>query len=146
MMKRSSVLGVVAALLAALSFAATPARAETRLAADRPAKLPPAADKKDVTYAGDINPIFEKSCFRCHAAGKPRADLRLDTLELALKGSEDGKVIKPGNSAESVLVLNVAHLGKRDKFMPPPKNKANIAPLTAEQVSLIRAWIDQGAK
>jgi len=30
--------------------------------------------------------------------------------------------------------------------MPPPKNKAHIQPLTAEQVGLIRAWIDQGAK
>jgi hypothetical protein len=30
--------------------------------------------------------------------------------------------------------------------MPPPRNKANIAPLTKEQIGLIRAWIDQGAK
>ena len=137
---------MAAALVAALASSQNTARAQTPLAAEGPAKLPPAADKKDVTYAGDIKPIFEKSCFRCHAAGKPKANLRLDTLELTLKGSEDGKVVKPGNSAESILVLNVAHLGKRDKFMPPPRNKANIGPLTTEQVSLIRAWIDQGAK
>jgi hypothetical protein len=30
--------------------------------------------------------------------------------------------------------------------MPPPKNKGNIPPLTPEQIGLIRAWIDQGAK
>ncbi len=30
--------------------------------------------------------------------------------------------------------------------MPPPDNKAGIAQLTKEQVGLIRAWIDQGAK
>ena len=30
--------------------------------------------------------------------------------------------------------------------MPPLKNKAGIGPLTAEQIGLLRAWIDQGAK
>jgi hypothetical protein len=30
--------------------------------------------------------------------------------------------------------------------MPPAHNKANIGPLTPEQIGLIRAWIDQGAK
>jgi hypothetical protein len=30
--------------------------------------------------------------------------------------------------------------------MPPPGNKAGIPRLTPEQVGLIRAWIDQGAK
>jgi len=30
--------------------------------------------------------------------------------------------------------------------MPPLKNKAGIKPLTPEQIGLIRAWIDQGAK
>jgi hypothetical protein len=30
--------------------------------------------------------------------------------------------------------------------MPPPKNKANLPPLTSDQIGLIRAWIDQGAK
>jgi uncharacterized membrane protein len=37
-------------------------------------------------------------------------------------------------------------VGDEDDFMPPPNNKANIAQLTKEQVALIRAWIDQGAK
>lgn len=146
MTTKTSVLCLAATLALSFSLSQNPAAAQTKLAAEDLAKLPAAADQKGVTYATDIRPIFEKSCFRCHAAGKPKANLRLDTLELTLKGSEDGKVLKPGNSAESVLVHNVAHLGKRDKYMPPPRNKANIPPLTTEQVALIRAWIDQGAK
>jgi mono/diheme cytochrome c family protein len=109
-------------------------------------KLPPASDQKGVTYAKDIKPIFEKSCVKCHGAEKPKAKLRLDTIEGALKGSENGKVIEPGKSADSVLVHNVAHLGNEDDFMPPPDNKAKIPPLTKDQIGLIRAWIDQGAK
>ena len=109
-------------------------------------KLPPASDKKGVTYAGDIKAIFDKSCIKCHGAEKAKAKLRLDSLAAALKGSEEGKVIEPGKSAESVLVHNVAHAGDEDNWMPPPDNKAKIPPLTAGQIGLIRAWIDQGAK
>jgi hypothetical protein len=124
----------------------------TCIAAEKPkaavdvSKLPPVSDKKDVTYATDIKPIVDKSCVTCHGPEKAKGKLRLDSLEAVLKGGEDGKVIEPGNSPASVLVQNVAHLGDPDDYMPPPKNKAGIQPLTPGQIGLIRAWIDQGAK
>jgi hypothetical protein len=109
-------------------------------------KIPAASNKKGVTFAADIKPIFDKSCVKCHGAEKQKAKLRLDSLEAALKGGADGKVIEVGNSAGSILVHNVAHVGEEDMFMPPPDNKDKIPPLTKDQVGLIRAWIDQGAK
>ena len=109
-------------------------------------KLPPASDKKGVTYASDIKPILDKSCVKCHGAEKPKAKLRLDSLAGALKGSENGKVIEPGKSADSILVHNIAQIGDEDEWMPPKDNKAKIPPLTKDQIGLIRAWIDQGAK
>lgn len=111
-------------------------------------KLPPASTKEGVTYEKDIQPIFEQSCFRCHSskAEKVKGKLKLDTLADALKGGDNGKDIIPGKSAESPLVAAVAHAGDEDDFMPPPKNKAGIKALTADQIGLIRAWIDQGAK
>lgn len=109
-------------------------------------KLPPAATKQGVTYASDIKAIFEKSCVKCHNAEKPKAKLNLTTLADALKGGADGKVIEPGKSSMSILVGSVARIGEEDDWMPPKDNKAKIGPLTTEQVGLIRAWIDQGAK
>ncbi len=109
-------------------------------------KLPPGSSQKGVTYAKDIKPIFDKSCIRCHGAERPKAGLRLDGLETALKGTKDAKVIQPGKSVESLLVHAIAQLGPEDGWMPPVGNKAGISPLTKEQVGLIRAWIDQGAK
>jgi mono/diheme cytochrome c family protein len=109
-------------------------------------KLPAASDQKDVAYAKEIKPIFDKSCVSCHGPEKSKGKLRLDTLPGVLKGGEDGKVVEAGDSAASVLVHNIAHLGDPDDYMPPPKNKAGIPPLTPEQIGLIRAWIDQGAK
>jgi mono/diheme cytochrome c family protein len=127
-------------LLAALGLALTAAAADT-------GPLPPASTKTGLTYAADIKPIFETSCVKCHSGDKPKARLKLDTLENALKGSKDGKVITPGNSANSFMVKCVAHVtSDHDSWMPPAHNKANIGPLTPEQIGLIRAWIDQGAK
>lgn len=105
-------------------------------------KLPPASDKKDITFAKDIKPIFEKSCFKCHGEEKQKGELRLDSAEAALKGGENGPNIIKGKSAESTLVHAVARLDE-DAAMPPD-GKGD--PLTKEQIGLIRAWIDQGAK
>jgi len=113
-----------------------------------PKLLPPPSDKQGVTYAADIQPIFAKSCYPCHGpkTQKPKGKLRLDTLAAVLKGGEDGPVVVAGNSAKSAMVIQISHQGDPDDYMPPPKNKANVGPLTREEIGLIRAWIDQGAK
>lgn len=118
--------------------------AASALAADKvdTSKLPPAAKKDGVTFASDIKPIFEKSCVKCHGPEKQKGKLRLDTLEATLKGSEDGAILTKGKSAESSLVHSVARLVEDDAM--PPEGKGD--PLTKEQIGLVRAWIDQGAK
>jgi len=117
------------------------------VAADKKAvdvsKLPPPSDAKDLTYDKDIKPIFEKTCFKCHGPEKQKGKLRVDSLQAALKGSENGKVVEPGNSAKSVLVHNISRIGDEDDWMPPTDKGE---PLSKAQVGLIRAWIDQGAK
>lgn len=105
-------------------------------------KLPPAAAKKDVTFAKDIKPMFEKACFNCHGEEKQKAKLRVDSVEAILKGSENGKIVEVGKSDKSSLVHTVA--GLVEDMMMPPEGKAD--PLTKEQIALLRAWIDQGAK
>ena len=134
---------VCAAAALSLSILSGPAAEKTAVDLS---KIPPASDKTGVTYAVDIKPILEKSCTKCHDGEKPKAKLRLDSLEGVLKGGEDGKVVQPGKGTASMLVVNVAHAGDPDDYMPPPRNKAGIGPLTKEQIGLIRAWIDQGAK
>ena len=126
----------LAALAASFSF--------TAVAEDGP--LPPASAKTGVTYATDIKPIFDASCVKCHSGDHPKARLHMDTLEGVLKGTKEGPVVTPGNSADSFLVKAIAHATTdHDSWMPPLNNKAGIKPLTADQIGLIRAWIDQGA-
>ncbi len=113
------------------------------------AKLPPAAAKKDVTFATDIKPIFEKSCFKCHGpeVEKPKGKFRADTLANVLKGGGEGVAVVAGDLAKSPLIAMVANITEdEDLYMPPKGNKAKIAPLTKDEVGLVRAWIEQGAK
>jgi mono/diheme cytochrome c family protein len=105
-------------------------------------KLPPPSTKKDLTFTKDILPIFEKSCVKCHGTEKQKAKLRLDTLEATLKGGENGEAVVKGSSAKSPLVHSIARLDP-DAAMPPD-GKGD--PLSKEQIGVIRAWIDQGAK
>jgi mono/diheme cytochrome c family protein len=139
-MKRNHLSAVAAALLLALVSA--------KAANLDPSKLPPASNKKGVTYATEIKPIFNASCVRCHGANNPKAGLRLDSLEGVLKGSKGGaySVVNPGDSAGSQLVVSVARIDDPRYFMPPAGNRQGLAPLSKAQVGLIRAWIDQGAK
>jgi len=68
------------ALLGLFSLSALGQAAEMDLS-----KVPAASARKDVTYAEDIKPIFEASCFGCHGAERQKAGLRLDSLESVLR-------------------------------------------------------------
>ena len=103
------------------------------------ATLPPAATHK-VDFSKEIQPLLAKYCFECHDSKKQKNDLRLDVKESAFKGGESGPSILPGKSAESRLILFIAGLDKNTVM--PPKGEQ----LAPEQVGLVRAWIDQGAK
>jgi hypothetical protein len=135
-MKSHIALALAGAL--AISFVASAADVDA-------SKLPPPSEKKDLTFEKDIKPLFEKSCIDCHGPEKAKGKLRLDTLAFTLKGSVDGKVLEPGKSAKSFLVANIAFVGNEDEFMPPPKEK-KYPKFTPEEVGIVRAWIDQGAK
>jgi hypothetical protein len=103
--------------------------------------LPPPATQKGVTFAKDAGPLFQKFCVRCHGAEEAKAGLRLDTLEAAMKPGHHGAVVVPGDSAKSRLIGIVTRVGKNGTRSHPPHH-----PLTDEQIGLLRAWIDQGAK
>ena len=91
-------------------------------------------------FVKDIQPIFAERCYSCHGPHKQEAALRLDHKPSALKGGDFGLAIKPGHGAESVLVLAIG--GKIPKMQMPRKGD----PLTHEQISTIKAWIDAGAE
>lgn len=102
------------------------------------AELPPAATRP-VDFQKDIAPLFEASCVKCHAKGREKGGLSIETRTSFLKGGETGKAVELGHSKESLIVEMVSGVDP-DNVMP--KKGARWTP---EQVGLLRAWIDQGA-
>lgn len=92
----------------------------------------------------DILPILQPNCLPCHNKTTTKADLLLETPEDMLRGGESGPALVPGKAAESLLFRVSAHVSK--PRMPPKDNKANAVNLTARELGLLEAWIDQGAK
>ena len=109
-------------------------------------KLPPPSAKKDLTYDKDIKPLLEKSCVNCHGPEKPKSKYRVDSRAALIKGgdSEEAAVV-PGDSAKSPIVQFSADLVE-DMEMPPLDKREKYPPLTKDQIGILRAWIDQGAK
>ncbi len=96
---------------------------------------------EEVSFETEVKPIFQETCGNCHLGGKDKGEYKMDSLELLLKGGESGvPAVIPGKSKESYLIHLVAALNP-NKVMPNKGRK-----LTAEEVSVLRAWIDQGAK
>src|SRR6185503_3781923 len=108
-------------LVLACTVAATPLRA-----ADKP-----------VSFTTDIRPVFENSCWKCHGGAVQLSRLDLRTRDAALKGGARGPAIQPGKAEESRLYRVIAGL---EKPSMPMDGK-----LTAEQIAIIRDWINQGA-
>jgi hypothetical protein len=102
----------------------------------------PASAKVDFNY--DIRPIISTKCFHCHGPDEKsrKAKLRLDLRGEALKEHEDGPTIVPGSASDSALIARITSKDS-DEVMPPPKEDHA---LTAQEVQLLKRWIDQGAE
>jgi mono/diheme cytochrome c family protein len=103
-------------------------------------KLPPAVEQK-IDFARDIQPIFAKHCYSCHGPKAEESAFRLDSRERALAGGDYGPAIIKGKSDKSPLAMRIAGLGDDERMPPEDSGK----PLSADQIALVRAWIDQGA-
>ena len=90
-------------------------------------------------FASDIRPILAARCYQCHGPELQQNGLRLDSLAGILKGGANGSVVIPGDSEKSPLVRRI--MGHDRPQMP-----YGGPPLSADDVELIRQWINKGAQ
>lgn len=105
----------------------------------------PYVPKKIVSFKNDIQPIFHDYCLNCHipgGKGYEKSGLDLRTYESLMKGTKYGRVIKPGDSFTSALVVGIEGRASPALRMPFGINGT----LSKAQINLIKKWIDQGAK
>ena len=102
------------------------------------------AEKPAIDFARDIAPLLDRSCAACHGGDKKKGKFSIANREAMLKGGQSGEpVVHAGNSAGSRLLQMVADQVE-DLEMPPLAKRSNYPALTANEVGLLKTWIDQG--
>lgn len=95
-------------------------------------------DERRQAYEQAVRPILEAHCTACHDAKKSKGKLRLDSIEAIEKGGSEGVGLVWGKSSESRIVQRATLPRSDEESMPPEPKKM----LTAEQVAVIKGWID----
>ncbi len=115
------------------------------IAADPPTPIAVAVPNRDkpVSYVSEVSDVFDAKCVGCHNAAKAGGKLLMEDVAGLLKGGKHGPAIRPGQAEDSLLFKMAAH---RVEPVMPPADKKDQAPLTPEELGLLKLWIDAGAK
>ena len=95
------------------------------------------AHSQELTFERHIRPILRQHCFDCHGAtDKKEGNLDLRLVRFIKQGGDSGPAISDNKSSESLFLQRIV-----DGDMPPGGSH-----LPAEQLNVLKAWIDAGAK
>jgi len=97
-----------------------------------------AQDTGKIDFRRDVQPLLKQHCIDCHGPTQQMNGFRLDRRSSALRGGTFVMIV-PGNSALSRLYLRLTG-NEFGQQMPPT------GPLSAEQITTIKTWIEQGAE
>jgi len=96
----------------------------------------PAVDR--VSFREQVYPILKSRCFECHRGTDAEGGIRLDMFKEVMGHSTGQPLAVPGEAAKSLIIEKVTEKDP-DERMP-----AKGEPLTAEQVDVLKKWINQG--
>jgi mono/diheme cytochrome c family protein len=117
----------------------------TPVVAPAPAPEPAAAapiDPEASFFTARIAPVLERTCYSCHGEEKQKGEFQAHTLELFIKGGEDGGAgIVPGKPDESSVIKRIL-LPKSDDDAMPPEDKPQP---TEKEIALLKWWVTAGA-
>lgn len=94
-----------------------------------------------IDYNTQVKPLLNKKCISCHGGVKKKGGFSLLFRSEALANTESGKpAIVPGDADASEMIRRLT-LTDPEERMPYKEH-----PLSEDEISLLRKWIDQGAK
>jgi mono/diheme cytochrome c family protein len=96
------------------------------------------ASAAPVDFVHEVVPILRQHCGECHTGTKLKGGFSLNDRAALLHGSENGKVVVPGNSATSRLI-ELVESKDSDDWMPPKGPR-----VPPEQIAVLRKWVDAG--
>lgn len=98
--------------------------------------------KSPIEFDRHVYPILAEKCTSCHdvEGGVAEAKLDMTTVANLAKGGKRGPALFVGKGETSLVVRMAAHAVKP---IMPPKGKNS---LTSKELSILKRWIDEGAK
>ncbi|WP_026965971.1 DUF1553 domain-containing protein [Algoriphagus terrigena] len=97
--------------------------------------------EEKVDFSTEIKPILNKHCITCHGGVKQSGGFSILFEEEAFAVNESGlPAIVPGSPNSSELIKRLTH---SDPELRMPYERA---PLSEEEIDLLKTWIKQGAK
>lgn len=89
-----------------------------------------------ISYANDVQPLFNRLCVKCHGGEETEEGLVLKSYAEVMAGSFNGPVVVPGDAAGSLLVdlITKGEMPKRGPRLLPGELRA------------ITDWVAQGAR
>lgn len=102
-----------------------------------------AQEKREVSYSRDLFPIIKSRCIKCHEKDDENPNnYAMESVDLIKRSGKTANMVVPGNADGSYLVVKLLPNPPKGAQMPIFSKKK----LTAEEVNLFRAWIEQGAR
>ena len=88
-------------------------------------------------FEKSVRPVLVEHCYKCHGPEKQKGDLRLDSREALLKGTDSGPVVFPGDPAKGTFIKSIRH--ESETMMPEKAPK-----LSDEHIAALTEWVKMG--
>ena len=99
----------------------------------------PLVGAQDPSYLRDVRPILDSNCTGCHQPASKQSDLDLTTYDKFQAGGKRGPAFVPGSPEQSLVIQFITASLKPSMPFGQPL-------LAANEVSILRDWIQSGAK
>jgi len=97
-----------------------------------------AVEDQAAAFSKQVLPLLRTRCITRHGPEKQEGGLRLDSLDAAIKGGDQGAAIVPGDAQNSLFVKAIT-FADPDLQMPPKQKLSDV------EISVLKQWIQGGA-
>ncbi len=137
----ASVAETPAATAPASTIEPAPAVAAAAVSAPADAALLQGLPQSVALFSAAIQPLFRDKCGKCHIREKPAGGLGVEQHAQLIEGGYSGAGIVPRDRKASLVLQRLVLPLANEEHMPPEGEPE----LSADEVELVGAWIDQGA-
>lgn len=136
-MTRNSLTMIARVVLASLAIALI-VHGQLAIADEPRSAIEAASNDQAALFSKQVLPLLRTRCLTCHGPEKQEGGLRLDSLDAAIKGGDQGAAIVPGDTENSLFVKAITFADP--DLQMPPKQK-----LSDAEISVLKQWIQDGA-